>query len=181
MKKTSIHAICFVAMFAAIICVLSLLTIPTPSGVPLTLQTFAVAFCGFVLGKKYGAVSTGVYICIGLVGVPVFAGMKSGPAVLFGPTGGYLIGFIFLSFFCGLSMSFYRKRRLLVAFFSMLGLTFCHALGIAQLKLYYHMTWAAAAMAGTVPYIVKDIVSVIIAFMMAVTVRRALRAAGLLD
>ncbi len=181
MKKVPIHSICFVALFAAVISVLSILSIPTPWGVPFTLQTFAIALCGFVLGKKYGAAATVVYVLLGLVGVPVYAGMSAGPAVLIGPTGGYIIGFIFMAFFCGLAYDFFMKKKLLFILFAVVGLACCHALGIVQLKLYYKMTWAGAAMAGTVPYIAKDMISVAIAFLLAIAVRRGLRAADLLE
>lgn len=185
MKKVSIRAICFTAMFAAIISVLSILQIPTPWGVPFTLQTFAIALCGYVLGKKYGTIATGLYVILGAVGVPVYAGMKAGFGVLFGPTGGYIIGFIFLALFCGLADDFFERKHaagiVLAIVFSLVGLAFCHGFGIVQLKSYYEMTWAAAAMAGTVPYLLKDVISIAIAFALAAAVRKALRVANLLD
>ena len=65
--------------------------------------------------------------------------------------------------------------------FSLLGLACCHGIGIVQLKNYYEMTWAGAAMAGTVPYLAKDVISMVLAFLLALAVRKALRAANLLD
>ena len=185
MKKISVRAICFTAMFAAIISALSILEIPTPWGVPFTLQTFAIALCGYVLGKKYGTIATAIYVILGAIGAPVYAGMSAGFGVLFGPTGGYIIGFIFMALFCGLAYDFFGKKNavgiILSIVFSFVGLAFCHGFGIVQLKNYYEMTWAAAAMAGTVPYLLKDIISMAVAFALAVAVRKALRAANLLD
>lgn len=184
MKKLSIRAICFVALFTAIISVLSILEIPTPWGVPFTLQTFAIALCTYVLGQKYGTLSTFVYVLVGAVGLPVFAGMSSGFGVIMGPTGGYIIGFILMAFFCGLGFFFYQKGKkgiLFLILFSLLGLACCHGIGIVQLKNYYEMTWAGAAMAGTVPYLAKDVISMVLAFLLALAVRKALRAANLLD
>lgn len=184
MKKLSIRTICFVALFTAIISVLSILEIPTPWGVPFTLQTFAIALCAYVLGQKYGTLSTFVYVLVGAVGLPVFAGMSSGFGVIMGPTGGYIIGFILLAFFCGLGFFFYQKGKkgiLFLILFSLLGLACCHGIGIVQLKNYYEMTWAGAAMAGTVPYLAKDVISMVLAFLLALAVRKALRAANLLD
>ena len=105
-KNISIRTICFVGMFAAITSVLSIITIPTPWGVPFTLQTFAIALSGYVLGKIYGTFATLIYIILGLIGVPVYAGMSAGAGVLAGPTGGYLWGFIIMTFFCGLAADF---------------------------------------------------------------------------
>ena len=84
-------------MFTAVLAVLSILQIPMPTGVPITLQTFAMALCGYVLGWQSGVAATLLYIVLGTVGVPIFAGMSAGPGVLFGYTGGFIFGFIFLT------------------------------------------------------------------------------------
>lgn len=175
--KLSVRAICFIGMFAAVTAVLSILTIPTPWGVPFTLQTFSVALCGYVLGWKYGTVSTILYLLLGLVGVPVYAGMKAGPGVLFGPTGGYLFGFILMTLLCGLAME--RAKSFALVWLSALGLACCHIPGIIQLKLVAHMEWGAAALTGSVPYLLKDVLSVAGAYLVALGVRSGLAAANI--
>ena len=94
MKKRILN-ITFAALFTAITAALSQAAIPTPFGVPLTLQTFAVALCGYVLGIKWGLASIITYILLGVFGVPVFSGFKGGAQVLFGATGGFIFGFLF--------------------------------------------------------------------------------------
>ena len=76
MKSTKTMII--TAMFAAVIAVLAQIAFPLPSGVPVTLQTFAVALTGVVLGAKLGTISTFIYILLGAVGVPVFSGLNGG-------------------------------------------------------------------------------------------------------
>ena len=98
--KISTKTIVTVGMFTAVLAVLSILQIPMPTGVPITLQTFAMALCGYVLGWQSGVAATLLYIVLGTVGVPIFAGMSAGPGVLFGYTGGFIFGFIFLRHFC---------------------------------------------------------------------------------
>lgn len=66
-----------------------------PTGVPITLQTFAMALCGYVLGWQLGISATLLYIVLGTVGVPIFAGMSAGPGVLFGYTGGLFLDLSF--------------------------------------------------------------------------------------
>ena len=95
--KISTKTIVTVGMFTAVLAVLSILQIPMPTGVPITLQTFAMALCGYVLGWQSGVAATLLYIVLGTVGVPIFAGMSAGPGVLFGYTGGFIFGFIFLN------------------------------------------------------------------------------------
>lgn len=183
MNKISIRTICFVGMFAAIVSVLSILTIPTPWGVPFTLQTFAVALAGFVLGKKYGTISTALYVLLGFIGLPVYAGMSAGPSVLFGTTGGYIYGFILMTFFCGLGMELLSKRAGIVwlILFSFIGLACCHVLGFIQLSLVLHVDLLYAASVGSVPYLAKDVLSVGAAYVVALAVRRALKAANILN
>lgn len=178
--KASIRSICFTGMFAGVLSVLSILNIPTPWGVPFTLQTFAVSLTGFVLEKKYGTCATGLYLLLGLVGLPVYTGMKAGPAVLFGPTGGYLIGFLFMAFLCGLGMEAGRKKNKLFTIpLALLGLLCCHFFGLVQFKLYSGMTWGAAVLAASAPYLLKDVLSVAGAYAAALVLCSALRSAHL--
>ena len=99
MKSTKTMII--TAMFAAVIAVLAQIAFPLPSGVPVTLQTFAVALTGVVLGAKLGTISTFIYILLGAVGVPVFSGFNGGLGAIVGKTGGFIWGFLFLAFFAG--------------------------------------------------------------------------------
>lgn len=96
-----IRAMTMAALFAALLAILSQIQIPLPSGVPVTMQTFGVALMGAVLGWKVGALSILVYLMMGFVGLPVFAGFGAGVAVLAGPTGGFLIGFVGMAILCG--------------------------------------------------------------------------------
>lgn len=89
------------ALFAALTAVLSQIAIPI-GPVPINLATFAVFLAGAMLGPKLGAISLGVWLMLGLCGVPVFTMFRSGPAALFSVTGGYIIGYIAAAFLVGL-------------------------------------------------------------------------------
>lgn len=179
MRNLSARSICFIALFTAVTAVLSIISIPTPIGVPITLQTFAIALSGFVLGKKYGTCSTILYVLLGMIGIPVYAGMQAGMGVLFGATGGYLFGFILMAFFCGVGME--QKKRISLILFSILGLACCHIPGIIQLKFVLNLSWPAAAFTGSVPYLLKDALSVMGAYLAAIAIRRTLIAAHIMD
>lgn len=130
--KISTKTIVTVGMFTAVLSVLSILTIPMPTGVPVTLQTFAMALCGYVLGWKKGTSSTLIYILLGTVGVPVFAGMTGGPSWLAGYSGGFIWGFIFLTMLCGVGMA--QKQIWLRVLLGLAGLAVCHLLGVIQFR-----------------------------------------------
>lgn len=78
--KNKLQRTVMAGVFAALLVVLSQVSIPLPTGIPVTLQTFAVALCGCVLGPAVGSAAVGVYLALGAVGVPVFAGFSGGQA-----------------------------------------------------------------------------------------------------
>ena len=90
----------YIGLFAAVMAVCSWISIPLT--VPITLQTFGVCCAVGLLGLKRGTLSVLVYIILGLVGVPVFAGFTSGVGILAGTTGGYIVGFVFTALIVGL-------------------------------------------------------------------------------
>ena len=91
-NREKITNIVMVGVFAAVLAVLSQISFPLPSGIPVTLQTFAVALCGYALGCKRGTLAVLVYIVLGAVGLPVFANFSGGFGSLVGLAGGYIYG-----------------------------------------------------------------------------------------
>jgi len=176
--KISTKTIATVGMFTAVLSVLSILTIPMPSGVPVTLQTFAMALCGYVLGAKKGTASTLLYILLGTVGVPVFAGMTGGPSWLVGYTGGFFWGFIFMTLLCGIGMK--QKNMAVRVILGLAGLAICHLLGVIQFAIVASTPFAASFVTVSVPYLLKDIISVAGAYLVALPVRKALFASNIL-
>lgn len=176
--KISTKTIATIGMFTAVLSVLSILTIPMPSGVPVTLQTFAMALCGYVLGAKKGTASTLLYILLGTVGVPVFAGMTGGPSWLVGYTGGFIWGFIFMTMLCGIGMK--QKNMAVRVTLGLAGLAICHLLGVIQFAIVASTPFAASFVTVSVPYLLKDIISVAGAYLVALPVRKALFASNIL-
>ncbi len=167
-----------VAVFTAVLAVLSQISIPLPSGVPVTMQTFAVAFCGVVLGWKLAVASTAVYILLGVVGVPVFAGFSGGAQVLVSYTGGFLFGFLFMALLCGAGSML--KNKVLGVAAGMAGLVVCHLFGVLQFMFVMRMGFAESFMLASAPYLIKDVVSVILAYTVGWNIRKRLLKAGLL-
>ena len=93
--KTNLYAYLLCALFAALAAICSQIMVPLPfTPVPINLALLAVWVCGGVLGPKKGAIAMLVYILLGVIGVPVFAGLQGGIGVLAGPTGGFIIGYV---------------------------------------------------------------------------------------
>lgn len=117
----------YIAIFAVIIAVCSWISVPMV--VPFTLQTFGV-FCAVgLLGGKRGTLSVLIYVLLGAVGVPVFAGFSSGIGTLFGVTGGYIMGFIFTALIYWLITAIFGKKLWAIILGMVLGLLACYAFG----------------------------------------------------
>ena len=166
-------------LFTAIIAILTQIAIPLPSGVPITLQTFAIALCGYVLGHKKGVLSVFIYILLGAVGVPVFANFNGGIGILFGVTGGFIWGFIILAYFCGLNIHF--KGGKIEITLGLIGLIICHILGTAQFAVVSSNGLLKSFLIVSMPYLIKDILSIVAAYLVAVTVRKRLVKARLIE
>lgn len=177
-NSTATKRIVEIAMFTAVIAVLSQISVPLPSGVPVTLQTFAIALTGVVLGWKYAVASTAVYILLGAVGVPVFAGFSGGAQVLVNYTGGFIWGFLFMAALCGAGSV--MKNKYIGILVGMVGLAVCHILGTVQFMVVMGMGFGESFALASAPYLIKDIISVILGFVAGWQIRRRLLKAGLL-
>lgn len=178
-KTMTTKTVIMTGMFTAVLAVLSIIEIPMPSGIPLTLQTFAVALCGCVLGAKLGAMSAFIYMLIGAIGLPVFSGMSSGIRVIAGPTGGFIYGFIVMAFLCGIGSTY--KNYVVQGVFSLAGLLVCHLFGAIHFMLITGTAFSQSVMIVSVPYLIKDILSVAAALILGKAICRALAAANLME
>lgn len=167
--KTKTYNLVSCGVITALIAVLSQISIPLPSGVPITLQTFVIALAGFFLGSGFSAVSVAAFIVLGAVGLPVFSSFKGGLSVLTGLTGGFIFGFILLAVFCGLK----RDKLWLNIIFSVIGLALCHLCGTIQYMLLANMEFIPAFLLVSAPYLIKDIISIGVAKWVAILMTKA--------
>lgn len=161
------------ALMVAMNCVSAYIIIPLPFSLsPLALQTLIVNLTGYVLNAKQAFMTMLVYLLVGLAGVPVFTGGSAGPGKLFGPTGGYIIGFlvtaVFLAYFKGEKYNF--KRYALLG--CVIGIPLIYVFGVVQLKLITSMGWNKAIMTGALPFIPLDIVKCLAAAVIAGPINR---------
>lgn len=171
-NKISTKKIVYVGMFAALLAIVSQIAIPMPSGVPITIQAFSVALTGAVLGWKLGLTSTAIYILIGAAGAPVFASMRGGFHVLTTYTGGFIWGFLFLVLLCGIGAI--MKNRIVGIIIGLFGLVICHFLGVLQFSYIMSMDLWKSATIVSLPYLLKDIVLVVLAFIIGIEVKKRL-------
>ena len=184
-KKLTTYQLTLTAVMAAVICVLGPISIAIPvSPVPISLASMAVYLAVTVLGMKLGTLSCLIYLLLGLVGIPVFAGGSAGAAKLFGPTGGYLIGYLFLALIAGAFVGRFAENKWKNIAFAALGMILgtivLYALGTAWLAYSAGMDFQAALWAGVIPFIPGDLVKMVIAVLLGSAVRGRLLRAGVL-
>lgn len=167
-----------VGMFAAVLAVLSQIAIPMPTGLPITLQTFAVALTGVVLSWRLGTASTLVYILLGAVGVPVFAEFSGGIQILLNYSGGFIWGFIMMALLCGIGTQ--MKNKIGGTLLGIAGLAVCHLFGVIQFMIVMKMGFLESFLMASAPYLIKDVISVILGFVVGSAIRIRLIKAGLL-
>ena len=156
----------YVAIGAALIAICSWISIPT--AVPFTLQTFAVFFVLLALGGERGTLATLVYVLLGAVGVPVFAGFSGGIGVLLGNTGGYIIGFLLTGLIYILFTKFFKKNIVMKVIALVLGLAVCYAFGTAW---FIHVYMKSSGEVGLLtvlgwcvfPFIIPDLLKLALA------------------
>ncbi len=177
-KKMSVKTITTVGMFTAVVCILSVLQIPLPTGVPVVLQTFAVALTGYVLGEKKGTLAVLLYVLLGAVGLPVFAGMSGGFEVIIGKTGGFIYGYIVYAFMCGIGSRF--KNIVIQYLLGAVGMAICYICGVVQFKFVMGLSWALSFSYAAAPFIIKDLIFLALALFAAMAIKKGLRKANLL-
>jgi len=127
-QKIKTKQMVLIALMTAVTCVLGPLSIPLPfSPVPISLTNFAIFLAIFVLGMKNGTISFIIYLLLGAVGVPVFSSFRGGLQVLAGPTGGYLIGFIFLALIMGFALDHFDRKLVPTIIGMIIGMVVCYA------------------------------------------------------
>ena len=171
-KSIQIKDLCMMAVFTAIIAVMAQIIIPMPYGVPMTLQTLAISLAGVMLGSKKGTISTVVYVLLGAIGAPTFAGFTGGLGIVFGPTGGFIMSFPILAFLAGYGAEKSNKLWLwggLVA-----GVSINYLCGVIYFSVYTSNDLITSFVACVLFFIPTDIIKILIAGLFGIKIRQLL-------
>ncbi|NLJ94383.1 MAG: biotin transporter BioY [Clostridiaceae bacterium] len=164
---TNLKRLTINALMLAVLIVCSQITIPMPIGVPFTLQTLAIAILAYLLSLKDSLLVIGTYLIGGFLGLPIFSNFSGGPAKLVAPSAGYLFGFIPMIIFLYWSKKNLNKNKILSVVFAIAGLLSCHLIGVIWLGRVANLGFFEAAMVSSVPFLLKDIISVFLGAMLA--------------
>ncbi len=132
------------------------------SPVPITAQTLAVLLMGIILGSRRGGLCLLMYLSAGGIGLPVFANGASGLVYMFGPTGGYLMGFLIAAFVIGWLAERGWDKRIVTTFFAMfIGNVIIYLFGLSWLSFFTGIDKVFAL--GLYPFVIGDILKIILA------------------
>ena len=158
-----------VALGAALICVCSWISIPTP--VPFTMQTFAVFFVLSTLGGGWGTASILLYVFLGALGLPVFSRFNAGVGVLFGSTGGYVLGFILMGLLYFILSRLFGEKPFLEVLYLLLGLFILYVFGTFWFYFVYLKGGEKAGLTAILswcvfPFVVPDLIKLFLALLL---------------
>ena len=160
MKKNALSQITKSAIFVALLAIGGIISISIPMiRTPFSLQVFFVLLASLVLGPLYGSISVFAYILLGVIGIPIFAGMRSGPAILFGPTGGFLIGF-----FVSVSVIAFLSKKLHLLLSLLLGLLVIYLFGSLQYAFVANVSFGKSLLVAVLPFIPLDCFKALLAY-----------------
>jgi biotin transport system substrate-specific component len=177
-RTIPLRSLVYASMFGALTSIGAFISIPM-FPVPLTLQTLFTTLAGLLLGGPLAALSQVVYVLLGIIGLPVFAGGKAGLGVLLGPTGGYLLGFILGAYVIGTLA--HGKKDAGPAWFLMsivTGHIVIYGLGVLQLALVAHLSVTKAVTIGVLPFLPGDALKAAASTVVAKKVTRQWRIVG---
>ncbi len=160
----------YTALFVALTACGAFIAIPI-GPIPIVLQNMFVLLAGLILGPVWGLGCMAIYLFIGLAGLPVFAGGTAGIGKLFGPTGGYLLGYLPAAWATGLISKTLKQTRTgdLIALIT--GSLIVYAAGVPWLKFAFAMPWSKAFAAGMYPFLIGDALKVVAALLIAQKIR----------
>lgn len=174
MKVATTKTLVLCAVFAALTAVCSQIQIPL-AVIPINLALFSVHLCALLMKKQYAALSMLVYLLMGLVGLPVFTGLQGGAGVLFGRTGGYIIGYVVSAFLTALLLEKWGRAWWKAVVSIMLGVAGCYTFGTAwYMALTGSPLWLSLSYC-VFPFLPGDVVKMALAILLAGRLEKPLR------
>ncbi len=169
-KRTKTYNIILCGLMAAIMCVLAPIAIPMT--IPITLGTFVIFIMTYILNYKYAFISCVIYILLGCVGLPVFSGFQGGLGRVIGPTGGYILGYLFIALVCGYINSRYQGNKFIQICGMLVSLIICYAFGTLWFAYQQNMSIEKSLIICVYPFIIGDICKIICAVIVGSLLRK---------
>ena len=175
MSKTfSVQKMAIIALMTAVLCILAPISIPVfISPVPISLGVLAIYLTAYVLSPLDATISVIIFILLGTFGLPVFSGYSGGLSKLVGPTGGYIIGFLFTVYIS--SLFIHMKKGIIYDVIGMItGLALCYILGTIWFSYQQGKGFIASLLLCVVPFLIGDAIKIIVAVILGTQLNKRL-------
>ena len=173
-KKTKVLNVCIIGVLTAFICVLAPLSVPIGS-VPISLTPMGIYLIVYLVGGVKGTICVTIYLLIGIAGLPVFSGFGSGIGKLAGPTGGYIVGFLFEAAICGVALYFGKGKIYWYIPGMILGTLVLYLFGSAWFMISLHANFKATMKVCVLPFLPFDAAKIAIVAIVAPLIKKPLR------
>jgi biotin transport system substrate-specific component len=170
MSVEKLRSMVLASLVAALTAVGAYIHVPL-GPVPIVLSTLFVILSGLLLGSRWALTSMALYLLVGAIGIPVFAGGKGGFAHFLGPTGGYLMGYLISAWITGLISERANRRLILDVIAVVIGSLTLYGCGVPWLKFVTQMSWPKAFVVGVAPFLIGDAIKAFVAVLLARSVR----------
>jgi biotin transport system substrate-specific component len=179
-NKITISQMAVTALMAALMCILGPLSVPI-GPVPISLTNLVIYFAVYILGTRFGTISYLVYFLLGAAGLPVFSGFSGGLAKLAGPTGGYLVGFIFMAMISGAAIKIGKGKTWIAVIGMVVGTLVAYAIGTVWFIFLTKNTLMASLTLCVFPFLIGDGIKIALAASFGGMLRSRLIRAGFLQ
>lgn len=162
-ERNKTYDLVYISIFAVLIAITSWISIP--AAVPFTLQTMGVFTAVGILGGRRGTMAVLVYILLGAIGVPVFAGFTGGIHIIAGTTGGYIVGFLLSALVMWGIEKVFGRSRVVLAVSMVAGLLACYAVGTVWFMAVYTRSAGSVGLGAVlgwcvIPFIIPDLIKI---------------------
>lgn len=166
-----IHTMTRIGLLSALLCILGPLTIPI-GPIPLSLFTLGLMLIVFLTNTKESLICCMLYLLLGLIGLPVFSGFSAGIGMIFGPTGGFLIGYLLLAFISSVLLSKLPDRHIFTGIAFLCGTILLYICGGLWLAVQAKLTFSQALSAGVIPFIPTDLIKILLIIWIGPSVKK---------
>lgn len=180
MRKSNVYQLAVCALMAAIMCILGPIALPI-GPVPISLTNLVIYITVFLLGTKGSIISYLIYLLLGAFGLPVFSGYAGGLAKLAGPTGGYLIGFVFMAAICGVFVEHKKMPVYFIGSGMVLGTAVAYLFGTIWFVVQMKCGIGYAISVCVLPFILGDLIKIVVSIVLGRQIRNALVSAKLIE
>lgn len=174
-NKTNSTMSILIAMFAAIITVSRFVPVIPVGPIPIAIQNMMAILSGTVLGSVHGAAAVGLFICAGVLGLPVFSGGMCGLAALTGPTGGYIMGYflgaLIAGIYAGKPCVEKKTSNVKLVIGTILGYLVVYFIGVIQFMNYSKTSLLNSITVGVIPFLAGDVVKIVLTIIIALKLR----------